>query len=179
MTWRFGSQGTKGVRALGKEGGAECPVAEAGEGAGLGLRWGRGYRCPGRCAVGKARTEHEPCLRHMPGFCLQMSQAVGTAGRWDLSSLHRPFLSRRAWTQHSQGNTGFCFGPGPNMGCGCIFWGLVSAPARGEAAPRTGSSRETPGRPTKRLVPGRLTCRWVMFLSMFMGDVTQLCETYL
>lgn len=65
------------------------------------------------------------------------------------------------------------WGRGPRTGRGYTFWRIcICLPAV-----RWGSPRTVPTSPQG--LRWLLTCRWVMFLSMFIGDVTQFWDTYL
>lgn len=103
-------------------------------------------------------------------------QGWALGARHSLLSLHGP------WNRHSLGTLSSAFG-GQRPGLHFLEGPVPASGSQWEAATRALGPLGTLG-PTavprgQDHLPPPPTCRWVMFLSMFMGDVTQFWETYL
>lgn len=142
------------------------------EEAGPSATWGQEAEIP-RPTLEACRSMgkgHNPALRahvQLPGK--RSSEARAPAAQHRLLSLARP-LGR-----YSPGMLGSARGAGaPKGGTGPAFRKDLDLPSDSlvEGDHREGNACG-PRPQTPATTPPSLTCRWVMFLSMFMGDVTQ------
>lgn len=120
-----------------------------GKGLGMGSGGG-GVRLPWRHSVGKARPEHEPCLRHTPGFRLQgtgcghSAEAGPQLAAWAL-------LVPRGLEPALTGDARLCFGGRTQHGTWMHFLGTCVCSVLGGGSPEQGP----PGKPPPPGYPPR------------------------